>query len=396
MQPIPFLVAAVVIAPTARTQVTMIHLLEIDVANAVSGIGDNVSAVAWTGADLYVAGYNSSNTAQVVAINKLSSVFTTPIWATPFGVQATTPAQRGYINLDWNGSTNRLAAGFDPGVPVPDGLTLWDANGTQLWQRFGRGSSGVAFDPGFPGGSAALGAGVAWARFGTSGRALQDAAGNAIWNFVTGMGLNVAGQGFFLRDIGFDRSRGDIYVRSSNNVLRGVRTGDNACAMALLVDAVDADNVNQQNICCVTTAVGTVVLWNERWSGASGQNWTDVIRAVRPDGSPEAIDWGGFVPQTGVGAHDFSFDPGIGTLAISDFANGKVHIFAIGVLPYYSYGFGCPGEGNHFPLLSATGGLLPGLGGNLTYELSQLAPLSLAVLGLGLATQQVPLSNSCA
>ncbi|HEX5054537.1 MAG TPA: hypothetical protein VFZ65_22355 [Planctomycetota bacterium] len=395
MRPPPSLVAAA-IAAGLPAQVTMTHLLEIDVADAQSGIGDAVSAVAWTGTDLYVAGYNASTAARAVAINRLASALgPAPAWGTPFGVQSSVPPQRGYINLDWNGATQQLAAGFDPGSPVPDGLTVRDANGALLWQRAGRGSSGVAFDPGFPGGNPALGAGTAWARFGASGRALQDALGNDVWDFATGMGLNVAGQGSFLRDLGFDPLTGDVYVRSSNNVFRGRRTGDNTCAMTLLVDAVDADTINLQNVCFVRTSGGTVVLWNDRWAGASGQDWADVIQAVRPDGSPNAIVWGSFAAPASVGAYDFSFDPGTGTLAIADFGNRKVHIFVVGVAPYYAYGLGCPGQGNYFPELSAAGALVPGLGGNLTYVLRQIAPLSLALVGLGLGTQSLPFGNGC-
>ena len=44
------------------------------------------------------------------------------------------------------------------------GIALHDLDGTLLWAKTGRGGSGVAFDPGFPGGDPALGTGVAWTK----------------------------------------------------------------------------------------------------------------------------------------------------------------------------------------------------------------------------------------
>ena len=377
-------------------QVTMTHLAQFDVSTAVSGIGNTVSAVAWNGTDFVVAGYNGSAAVQAVAMNRCSNALTAPAWGSPFGVQSNTNTQRGYINLDFDAVGGRLAVGYDNGAaPVaPDGLQLW-VNGVQQWVRAGRGSSGVGFDPGWPGGSP-LSRGVAWARFSTTGRALQDTASGAdVWTFVDGMPLNVSGQGAFFRDLDFDAATGDIYLRASNNVLVGRRTGDNSCLMDVLVDAVDADTVNLQNVCFVRTPTGSVVLWNDRATLNIGQSWFDGIRATRPDGTPDVVDWGTFQPVAGNGAYDFSFHEASRTLAISDYQNRRVHLFAVSVPPHHRYGTGCPGQGGVVPILGGQSGLVPGLGGPFTWQLSGFAPQSVALIELGFSRVDLPLGGGC-
>ena len=66
----------------------MTQIAEIDVSNAITGIGNNPSAVAWNGTDLYVAGFNGLGTTQQVAINVLPAALSVgPVWGVPFGVQ---------------------------------------------------------------------------------------------------------------------------------------------------------------------------------------------------------------------------------------------------------------------------------------------------------------------
>ena len=123
-----------------------------------------------------------------------------------------------------------------------------------------RGGSGVDFDPGFPGGNAAQGAGVAWVRSFDSGRrALQNAATGAdIWTPNIGFQWipNGGNQGF-TRDIAFDPSTGDMYIRSSNEVYFADRSGDNSTTVAnnvKLVDNADAPFVNYQHIAFLNTS----------------------------------------------------------------------------------------------------------------------------------------------
>jgi hypothetical protein len=378
-------------AGLGSAQVAMTQLAEFDVAAV--GIGPGLGAVAWNGTDLVVAGFNTGSTMQTVALARCSNALTAPQWNAPFGAQAGTNTQRGFANLAFSANGQQLAVGYDNGAaPVATAaLQLW-SSGTLLWAKPGRGSSGVGFDPGFAG----QGSGVAWARFGTTGRALQQTSSGAdVWTFVDGMPLNVVGQGTFFRDLDFDPLTGDVYLRASNNVFVGVRTGGNACTPLVLVDTVDADTVPMQNIAVLRAATGAAILWNDRTSAAAGQAWTTSIRASRLDGTPQAIDWGTFTSSTGTGAYDFSFHAGSNTVAIADFANRKVHLFAVSVPPFYGYGSGCAGASVVAPTLTATSTLQPGVGGTFAWQLGNLPSFSVGVLVLGFAPLNVPLIGSC-
>lgn len=391
-----YLALAGALCTSLSAQITMTHLAEIDCSNALTGIGNNPAAVAWNGTDLYVAGFNGLGTVQQVGINVLPAALSAgPSWGVPFGLQATTPSQRGYINLDFDGPTGYLVAGYDPGSAVADGITLWDSFGTQQWAKNARGSSGVAFDPGFPGGNPLLGYGIGWANFGQPGRALQDTSGADVWSLTTGMGIQVTGQGTNFRDMDFDARTGDIYLRSSNNVLRGARTGDNACVMTTLVDTPEASGINLQNVCFVDHQEGEFLLWNDRQSGSTTQLWQQVIQAVRADGTPETIDWGSFSPAASAGAYDFSFDRQTGTLAIADYYLRKVQIFLVTSNPTWKYGQGCPGQGAFVPQLAGTGTVTGLAGGSISYNLSEAAPLSLAFFAFGFGQTTLPFGNGC-
>ncbi|MBK8098129.1 MAG: hypothetical protein IPK26_13540 [Planctomycetes bacterium] len=374
----------------------MVHLLEVDVANAVSGVGNNPSCIAWDGTDLFVGGFNGAVTVQAVAINKLTGALgATPTWGTPFGQQVNAPVNRGYINLAIDSVNGRLVAGYDPGTVDNFGLTAWDLSGMSLWSKPIRGSSGLEFDPGFPGGNPALGAGVAWGAFNQPGRALQDAAlGTDIWTVANGMNVLVPGAGGFLRDWDFDPATGDIYIRASNDVFVGRRTGDNTTVTSVLVDLVDANLVALQNIGFLHTPNGSLVLFNDRATGAINQPFAGVVKAVRPDGTPETIDWGTFAPNNGAAAYDFSYDQATNTLALCDYFLRKVHIFAVSVPAYYPYGAGCPGQGGFVPALTGSG-QISALGGPLTLNLAAAAPLSAGFFAFGFEQGNQPLGNGC-
>ena len=67
----------------------------------------------------------------------------------------------------------------------------------------------------------------------------------------------LTGEGTFWRDMGFDRSTGDVYLREGNNVIAWDRTGDNSVSNSRIIfDPLDADFVGQQNLCVIPTASG--------------------------------------------------------------------------------------------------------------------------------------------
>ena len=156
---------AILAIPQATSQaVTLQEVARFDVAASADGggtsyIGNNPSAVAWNGRQLFIAGFNSSggsaDTAIIEITNALSTGVNVAAFGTPFGALAT-PNLRGYSGLDIEGTV--LAAAYDDGGSDPNGIQAFDASaGTQNWARSARGGSGVAFDPGFGGADAGSG-----------------------------------------------------------------------------------------------------------------------------------------------------------------------------------------------------------------------------------------------
>jgi hypothetical protein len=371
------------LAAALSAQVSMTHLGTVDctstgVSTNAQFIGNNLSAMAWNGVDLFVAGYNNSAVAAPTGICKVSTALTTPTFSPAFGINALTPSLRGYSGLDVDGT--RLVAAYDAGATDPNGITSWSLSGTFNWAKAARGGSGVGIDTGWLG---VLDQGTGWTSFGSGRRSLQDnTSGADIYTTADGMIIQTTGvTSTFWRDMTFDPLTGDIWLRRSNKVIACDRVGGNAVANSrIVVDATAADFINNQNIAFCRTGAENVIFWNNRSAGANGQLWTNVIQCNRTsDGASMTIDWRGFIAPNSAGAYDFSFDKTTNTLAISDFVNKVVHIFAVST--YANYGTSCIGAGN-FPLLLAGSGDNRA-GGQLTYTLSQAAPFSLAGFAFG-------------
>lgn len=393
---------ALVAAALAPAQVRLNHLTTVDldptsVATNPEYIGSNPGAIAWNGIDLLVAGYNNdspNNPPATIGIVRISNVLNTPSFGAAFG-QISTPGFRGYSGLDTDGAN--LVAAYDDGGANAQGIALYDANDNLVWSKTARGGSGVGFDPGIPGGSA-QGRGVAWTTFGSGRRALQDSAtGNDIWTTSSGMIID-AGVGFFWRDMDFDDQTGDIWLREGNNVIRGVRNGDNSLSSRLLVvDALEADFINVQNLAVIRQSTGGVVIYNDRASNQSPQAFEDVIRAVRFDGTPEPIAYGSFPipPSTNInGAFDFSYEPFSRTLAILDFANRDCHIFQVDILPYYDYGQACQSSMGGTPELTLGGTAAAGT--TLTYTIDGGPANGTGFVVFGALQGHLPIGNGCA
>ncbi|MEM6673625.1 MAG: hypothetical protein AAF726_12335 [Planctomycetota bacterium] len=306
--------------------------INLDVTSDINNsefIGSNPSCVAWDGTDLYVGGYNNGSGTNVdVKIIRVQDALGAATLGVPFA-PASAPILRGYIGLDI--SPDGIAAAFDSGLPDPNGITLWRPNGTQVWARNGRGGSGVAFDPGFPGGNASLGQGVAWTTFGSGRRALQNATNGAdIWDDSDGM-IIFTPEGTFWRDMDFDDDSGDIYLREGNNVIKWERTGDNSLANSALIfdEPGMADFTAGQNVAYLGGSFTDYVIYNDRFDSAPGQDFFATVTVISPDGSPVATDWGSFAPAPFSGWYDFSWDAASRTLAVLDFGARNVTIFSL-------------------------------------------------------------------
>ncbi len=323
---------ALVLSVSAAAQITLtplgtVNLDSTSTAANAEFIGSNPSAIAWNGTDLYAAGFNQSGGTENVAIVQVSNALTAPTFGTAFGVQSA-PNLRGYSGLDIDAAS--VAAAYDNGGNDPNGIAAYDLAGTQLWGKTGRGGSGVGFDPGFPGGSAALGQGVGWATFGSGRRRLQNGTTGAdIWDGTNGMVIFTAA-GTFFRDMDYDDATGDIWLREGNNVIHGVRSGDNSLSsLSIPFDPADEDFIAVQNLAYVGLPSQEAIFFNDRASTAGGQAFADVVKAIDASGAELTVDWCGFTAPDGVGAYDFSYDAASSTLAICDFTSRDVYVFAV-------------------------------------------------------------------
>lgn len=297
-------------------------------------VGSNVSGIAWNGTDLWVGGYNGGPNGQNTGIAKYDGTSNT--WGASFGSLATNNS-RGITGLALKG--NNLAAGWDNGAGSVNSVRSFNATtGAQNWATGGgtpdatrRAMGGVAFDPGAIGGGTSAGS-VSYLAPGSGRRhSLNDASGNYNYGQNAGAIINFAAASTTWRGHAFDPATGDLYTRESNRVGKAVRTGDNSFAtQTVLVALTTQSAVDNQNIAFVnSSAYGSFLIFNDRSIASAGQSASTVIKASDLSGNLHTLDFGAFSFLSGNGAYSFSFDAASQTLAISDFANRNVYIFAV-------------------------------------------------------------------
>lgn len=311
-----------------------------------SYIGNNPIGVAWNGSKLYVAGFDNGASVAGTALIEITNAtdtgeITEPTYSPVFG-QEFPPSSRGYTALAIQG--DRLAASFDDGASDPNGIQLFDtATNTQVWSADARGGSGVAFDPGFPGGDPALGAGVAWTTFGSGRRALLDTAtGNTIYDTTDGviwLPDGLSGDNF-PRDLAFDPDTGDMYFRRNNDVTSATRNGDNSLSSRQVIVDNGENGVFQlgQHIEFMSgTPDGDLLIYNDRPApNAPDLPFLNHVKVVDTAGVEQTINFnllGGLTGAdiaNGNAIYDFSYDAASGTLALLDFFNRNVFIFEVG------------------------------------------------------------------
>lgn len=321
------------LAGVAQADVQLYNFATLDISG-LTGIGNNPSAIAWNGSDLYVGGYNNSGGTANTGIARVQWALSGSPATSTFGVFSTANA-RGVTGLAWK--NGKLAAALDNGAGSGDSVRAFDAAGNLAW-RIGTSASdstrrgdGVAFDPGFNG--AGPNQGVAYLSIGSGRRHLLDANTGAYINGQNaGAIINFAPVATTWRDLVFDSATGDLYTREANRIGKAVRNGDNSFtggASTVLAALTTASAVDNQNIEFMNLSGNKFVIANDRSSVGGGQSFASVIKMFSTAGVAETINWNGFAAATGNGAYDFSYDAGSQTLAVSDFANRKVYFFAV-------------------------------------------------------------------
>jgi hypothetical protein len=226
--------------------------------------------------------------------------------------------------------------------------------------------AGPDFDPGYQG-VAGQGSGLGWTTQGVGRRLLNNSSsGTPIYVSATtaafmaswptaalGMIVNTNPTSTTWRDVGFDPSTGDMYMRNQNGLTRTNRTGANtdadpntstASQSALIWTQGTPGNNVATNLGFMNSVVsstvgpfsnpysGSLLVFNDRSSTASGQAWTSVIKFTTTSGSSITPNWTFLsTPASGNAAYDFEWDSTSQTLAVVDYANRNVSLFSTAV-----------------------------------------------------------------
>ncbi|MGP1273540.1 MAG: PEP-CTERM sorting domain-containing protein [Phycisphaerales bacterium] len=315
---------------TAAGQVQFTEIMRTSISAATGEgnnwfIGRNVAAVAWDGTSLYVGGqsFNSAGSAIAKVTPQMGTTSGLFELSGNFGFQATA-ATRGIQDLAIS-ADGRLAVATDNGAGATFGYRLFDTNGNLITDsNFNVRGNGVDFDPinGVAAG-AVLGSGRLHG-FNDDGSTFSN------WDATTGPLLFTISS--TNRDSEFD-SDGNLYYRQQNAIHRIDRTGATTFGGPIELKASNSTNVNGQNLEIIEGFGDDLIIYTERLGTATGQNFGDVIQAIDSSGNAVSISFD-FIDAfgdaaTGNGYYDFSYDSASQTLAVADFLNNQVYIFAV-------------------------------------------------------------------
>lgn len=265
--------------------------------------------------------------------------------ATNGGLPNAGTTTNGYVSLYTDGST--LIAATDNGGATPDiaqafqfgtDVFKWGNHAAALPTQNGGTIDGAAIDP-------------------TTGNAMLTCFGCDAQNFFsasTGAAQTVAGANILFypgvgtgwKDIDYDKSTGDIYLRAWGGIARGKKVGpgqfqtlEGGAGVQTIVD-MDNNFVSAINVAFLPAnfAGDDLVITNYRNGSGSFSSQIKVFDATPPSSGGTATETpiaatfldavgGAFNPASGSGIYDFSYDPVNKKLYVSDFSRSAVYIF---------------------------------------------------------------------
>ena len=303
-------------AATANAQISLFELSRYNLnstSNAANAefIGSNPVAIGWNGSSMYVAGLNSSGSATNTSLIQITNASTaargliTPTYSGTFGTLSTV-ASRGYTGLSLKG--NSLAASWDNGSNSPNGIQMFNAatntrtwnltnNGTSATANIGttRGMSGPDFDPGYVvSGTSQGGAGLGWVTQGQGRRFLNDQTSGAAIYTPTANNPTGALQGMIINTSPVS-STWRANRTSANDNVNPITSGSGSSALIWTQGTAGnniATNLGYMNAVVPSTTgpftnaySGDLLVFNDRSSTNSGQDWTSVIKFTSTSGS---------------------------------------------------------------------------------------------------------------
>jgi len=346
------LVAVAGLSAAANAQVTLTRLSTINLIDATGNIastkyiGNNATSLDWNGTDIVVAGFNNASGPNTVGMSRITNVYngnfdsTAATFSNSFGLQAATPAQRGYLDVARKG--NIAYGAFEGGSGyASNGIHAVDVT-TGL-------SAGSFVQPGYRTSGIALD--------GKYGNVVSSSVATGLRQFVANDVNNISTQlygpfgsaGYSIlpstdantnwRDVQVDSATGDVYYRKQNGIWKSTRSAENVGTEASLVGLglTVGDSAGQQIEIARGGALDGYMIFNSRnvTSITASSNWTDGFRVrALADLSTPTLNYVNFDP-TAVGVKDgarwfdFSYDAGTNTLAVLDAFNKKIYIFGV-------------------------------------------------------------------
>lgn len=332
------------LAGMASGQVVLNEILRTNVS-AATGVGNtwfigrNLSSVAWDGTDLYVGGQSFDTSGSAIAKVTPQVGTTNGLYqlSGSFGFQSTA-GTRGVQDLDVRNGVLGVATDF--GTNNVQGVRQFTTGGVAAGNSsFVNRGNGVSFDP-TDGRLTALS--IAQGRyFKFNGDTTSYNDGTRTWDSTTGPLVGAAPaplSGNTYRDIDHDSTGNILFARIQNGIVRANRNVGGTYDALTLLKSSGVDNVNGQNLEYVPTSAlyAPFLIYSDRLSTATGQSFTNVVKAIDPTtGAAISLtfnfiqDAGFGNPLSSNGYYDFSYDAATQTLAVSDFTNNTVHIFAV-------------------------------------------------------------------
>ncbi|MBU6414393.1 MAG: hypothetical protein KGS45_13095 [Planctomycetes bacterium] len=318
-------------------------------------IGNNPSACALVGDNLFIGGYSFAGTNAYIV--KIEQIFGTRAFRQVPGSLTALPGSRGFTGMSFSprnsGATGNLLISYDNGSSANGSFRLYDIT-TQLNPILRasstgiRGSAGPAWDPGFNAAGFAVGASFypeipsvvyfgAPGPLGLSPVTLDANVGATVYEPGLGgptISTGTGNQNY--RDIAISSDGKYLVGRPANQTTIFTRTTANDTGTITIVGTANAPLSQGHNVSIIeVTGQPPVIIQNNRFDNNAGKPFATTIQFFNMNGSPATVSLKqsdgttAFTAPDGNGYYDFCWDNANQRLAILDFTARRCYIFEV-------------------------------------------------------------------
>jgi hypothetical protein len=318
-------------------------------------IGNNPSACALVGDDLYIAGYSFAGTSAYIV--KIEQIFGVRSFRQVPGSLTALPASRGFTGMAFStrnsSATGNLLVSYDSGASSNGSFRLYDitsqlnpilrASSTGL-----RGAAGPAWDPGFNAAGFSVGSNFypeipsvlffgATGPLGLSPATLDANVGQTVYEPGLGgptISTGTGNQNF--RDLAISSDGKYLVGRPANQTAVFTRTTANDTGTITIIGTANAPFTQGHNVSIIeVTDQPPVIIQNNRFDNNPGKPFATTIQFFNMDGSAATVNLTqsdgttSFTAPDGNGYYDFCWDNTNQRLAILDFTARRCYIFEV-------------------------------------------------------------------